>query len=172
MKNIKYVILGMFILFIIIFLSSFVFTFNNRNRIIHVNKYEGYDKTREELSKKIDKVKNVDCKNSLNDMLERIDSINFTTDVKLKDYYEVYHKDDKTFLDFYTSAADACNINNEKIYIKALQSTTYPIFIGSEYNNAYELRIRYVYDNNDEIGTYTTIVGELGVLSDLLEELS
>ena len=172
MKNVKYVILGMFILFILIFLSSFIFIYINRNRTVHINKYEGYDKIRETLSKKIDKVKNKECKNALNNMLERIDLTNFKSDVKLKEYYEAYYKDDLTFVDLYTDAAYACDINNERLYIESLKTNVYPSIIKSEYNNSYELRIRYKYDNNDEIGTYTTIVGELGVLSDLLEELS
>ena len=53
-----------------------------------------------------------------------------------------------------------------------MSSLVYPSQIKDEYNHSYELHIKYNYNNNDEIGTYSTIVNELSVLSDLLEEIS
>ena len=103
MKNIKYIILGLFITFIIIFILNILFSCVNRNRVIRINKYDGYDKTREGIVLKIDKIKNTDCKNSLNNMLNRIDENNFKEDVKIKDYYESFYKDDKTFIDYYNN---------------------------------------------------------------------
>ena len=175
MKNTKYVLLGVFIMFIIIFIINIVSSCINSNRTIHIKSYDGYDKTRESLSTKINKVKNTDCKNSLNNMLNRIDDNNISGNIKIKDYYEVFYKDDLTFLDYYQEAVETCNVKNDQIYIKAMSALLYPNQIKEEYNHSYELHVKYKNNSNnisDEIGTYTTILNELGVLSDILGELS
>ena len=67
-------------------------------------------------------------------MLNRIDENNFKEDVKIKDYYESFYKDDKTFIDYYNEAATICSVDSNKIYLKAMSSLVYPSQIKDEYN--------------------------------------
>jgi hypothetical protein len=176
MKNIKYVILGIFISFIIFFIIGIIYSNINRNNKIHINKYEGYNSTREKLLSKIDNIKDDTCKLSLKYMLERIDSNNMEGDVSLKDYYESFYADDLTMVDYYNYVISSCNLEfNAKIYNTAMSSMVYPNYIKDKYNRAYEIYFKdYGYNdkNIDEMGTYTTIINELNTISMLLEELS
>lgn len=175
MKNIKYIIIGILISFIIIFIINII-TFNiNSNQTIHINSYEGYEEAKNTLSKKIDKVKNDDCRSSLNNMLKRIDDNNLKGDVKIGDYINSYFKDNLTFVDYYSYVSDSCNISDDKIYIKAMSTLVYPNYIKDKYNRSYELHIIDLTNQtniSDDVGTYTTMLNELGVLSDILGELS
>ena len=175
MKNIKYIIIGILISFIIVFIINII-TFNiNSNQTIHINSYEGYEEAKNTLSKKIDKVKNDDCRSSLNNMLKRIDDNNLKGDVKIGDYINSYFKDNLTFVDYYSYVSDSCNISDDKIYIKAMSTLVYPNYIKDKYNRSYELHIIDLTNKtniSDDVGTYTTMLNELGVLSDILGELS
>ena len=175
MKNIKYIIIGILISFIIVFIINII-TFNiNSNQTIHIKSYEGYEEAKNTLSKKIDKVKNDDCRSSLNNMLKRIDDNNLKGDVKIGDYINSYFKDNLTFVDYYSYVSDSCNISDDKIYIKAMSTLVYPNYIKDKYNRSYELHIIDLTNKtniSDDVGTYTTMLNELGVLSDILGELS
>ena len=173
MNNIKYVIFGIFISLILFFFIGGVFSFVNRNQTIHIKDYEGFDKNIEELSDRIDKVKNNDCRSSLQYMLNRIKDNHLTGDIKIKDYYESFYKDNLTFVDYYNYVSSSCNIDNNEIYIKAMSTLVYPTYIKNLYNKSYEIHFKdfYYKDNIDEMGTYSTLVNEMYVLSDLLKEI-
>lgn len=175
MKNIKYILLGVLISFIIFFIIGIIYSNINRNNKIHINKYDGYEDTRNTLLTKIDKVKDESCRSSLKTMLERIDSNNLSGDVSLKDYYYSFYAGDMTIIDYYNYVVASCNLkNNPKIYNQAMSSLVYPSYIKDRYNRSYEIYFKdYLFDDNNtnEVGTYTTIINELTTLSMLLEEI-
>ena len=175
MNNIKYVVFGMLIFLILFFFVGVVFSFVNRNQAIHIKEYDNYEKDINVLSDKINKIKKDDCRASLNDMLDRIKDNHLTGDIKIKDYYEFFYKDNLTFVDYYNYVSSTCNINNNEIYIKAMSTLVYPEYIKNTYNRSYEFyfKDKFFSDNTfNDLGTYTTFVNEIFVLSDILEELS
>ena len=177
MKNIKYIVIGMMISFILIFIVSSISSYMNRNKTIHINEYESATESIDNLNSKIDKLK-VDetCKISLKYMSNRIKENVLTGDVKLKDYYESFYKEDLTFIDYYNYVVSSCSIdNNPIIYNKAMSTLVYPNYIKDRYNRSYELHIVDPFFNDtyvDETGTYSTIFNEISTLNDLIEVLS
>ena len=95
MKNIKYVVIGMIISLILFFFISVLSSFINRNKTIHINEYKGAELSLVQLNDKIDALK-VDetCKISLKYLSNRIKDNILTGDVKIKDYYENFYKDE------------------------------------------------------------------------------
>lgn len=177
MKNIKYVIIGVIISFILFFFVSVLFSFINRNKTIHINEYKGAEDALNILNDKIDKLKKDEtCKISLKYMSNRIKDNILTGDVKLKDYYETYYKDDMTFVDYYNYVITACSLEtNDITYYKAVGTLVYPNYIKDQYNRSYEIHfVDPLFDdkNIDEIGTYSTLFNEISVLSDVIKELS
>ena len=175
MKSIKYVMLGVFISFIIFFVIGIIYSNINRNNKIHINDYQSFNESITSLSTKIDKVKDDTCRSSLNYMKDRIVSNHLTGDVSLKDYYESFYKDDLTILDYYEYIKTSCNLeHNNKIYNLGLSSLVYPEYIKNKYNRSYEIYFKdYMFKdkNIDDMGTYSTIINELSMLSSILEEL-
>ena len=176
MKNIKYVILGILISFIIFFIIGILYSYINKNNKIHINRFENYNSIREKMLSDIDKIKNDNCRVSLKSMLDRIDSNNLDGDVSLKDYYESFYKDDLTIIDYYNYVVSSCNIEfSNDIYTTAMSSMVYPEYIKNRYNRSYEIYFKdYLFKDNilDEVGTYSTITSELKTLKMILEELS
>ena len=175
MSKSKYIITGLFIALILFFITSVIFSYINRNQSICVKSYDNYEQDMKVLSEKVDKVKNETCRVSLKYLLDRIKDNHFEGCVKLKDYYESFYKDDFTFVDYYNYVATSCNINNNELYVKAMSTLVYPAYIKNKYNRAYEFYIEdyYFYDKDiDDMGSYSTLVNEITVLSDLLKELS
>ena len=177
MKNIKYIIIGVIISFILFFIIGAISSYINRNRTIHINEYEPSKGSLEALNNKIDKLKVTEtCMISLKYMSNRINENILSGDVKLKDYYETFYKDDLTFIDYYNYVATSCKIeNNTILYNKAMSTLVYPNYIKDRYNRSYEYHIIDPFFNDtaiDESGTYSTIFNEISTLNDLIEELS
>lgn len=180
MNNIKFIIIG--ILLSIVTISTYIlFTISyDREDYIKVKKIPNYTDIRDTLKNDISKIKNEECKNSLNNMLSRIESTYYTKDITVEEYYLNYNKDDNTFLNMFEEAKDACSLTNEQsdpIYILALSSTNYPNKIKEKYLYSYELKIKdkfsrkEVEDINDEIGTYTTKMLEFKTLKEIINEV-
>ena len=175
MKNIRYILLGVFISFILFFITGIVFSIINTNNKVHVQKYDGFNSVYETYNTKIDKVKNDNCRLSLKYMLERIKDNYFDHDVSIKEYYESYYKDDLTFIDYYDLVISSCEIKSDvtNIYNEAMSSMIYPEYIKNKYNRGYEIYFKdYLYNDKqiDSIGTYSTIISELTTLNLLMEE--
>ena len=171
MKNI---IFGISISFIIIIIVFIILTFVERNSYITINSYASFDETIEVFNNKISKIKNNECKLSLEYMINRIKDNKMEGNIKIKDYYESFYKDDMTFIDYYNYVSSSCNINNSKIYNEALSSLLYPETIKNRYESSYVFKIKDIFNDNnriDEMGTYTTIIHELNVVDMFLEEL-
>ena len=177
MKNIKYVIIGVIISFILFFFISVIFSFINRNKTIHINEYQGAEESLTMLNDKIDKLKVTEtCRISLKYMSNRIKDNILTGDVKLKEYYESYYKDEMTFVDYYNYVLSSCLLDKDDItYNKAMSTLVYPNYIKDKYNRSYEIHfIDPLFDDTgiDETGTYSTLYNEISVLSDVIKELS
>lgn len=176
----KYFILGILITVISLILINVIFVNKSRNEIIYVKDIAGYGKKVTEYSFKIEKIKNEDCKVTLNNMMDYINKTHFEKNVTVKEYYEAYFKDDDSIISLLDEAKDACELEQEEydsIYISALSSTNYPNKIKNDYLFSYEFKIldgysRKIYKkDHDNIGTYTTKVLELRVLEELLNEV-
>ena len=177
MKNIKYIMLGVLISFIIFFVIGAIYSNINRNNKIHINEYTGFEETKNNFNKRIDAIKNETCRSSLKYMLNRVEeNASLKGDVSLKDYYESFYKDDLTIIEFYSYVMSSCNLEkNTKTYNMALSSLIYPEYIKNKYERSYEFNFKnYLYKDTkiDEMGTYTTIINELSTISLILEELS
>lgn len=177
MKNIKYVIIGVIISFILFFFVSVIISFMNRNKTIHINEYPGAEESLTMLNEKIDKLKKDEtCRISLKYMSNRIKDNILTGDVRLKEYYESYYKDDMTFVDYYNYVITACSLDrNDITYYKAVSTLVYPNYIKDKYNRSYEIHfVDPIFDDTgiDETGTYSTLFNEISVLSDIVKELS
>lgn len=148
--------------------------------LIKVKTISNYENISSSLSKKISEVKNEECKNSLNNMLKRIDETYYEENITIEKYYKAYFKDDKTIINYFDDVLNSCKLSREDtdvIYIDALASTNYPNKIKEKYIFRYELtfsdkgerkKIKYY----DEVGTYTTKSLELKVLKELIEEVN
>ena len=175
----KWMILSSLITIIIITIASIVISLTSYNRTIKIRTIEDYHTIKVNLKNKIDKVKDKDCKVSLNNMMDRIDNTYLTENTNVKTYYEVYFKDNKTLLNYFDDVVNSCDLTKKDtdiIYVDALSSTNYPNSIKKEYYLRYELKIRDNYsakylEDNDLIGTYTTKYLELKVLNSLIEEV-
>ncbi|MCR4581235.1 MAG: hypothetical protein K5666_01845, partial [Bacilli bacterium] len=62
MKNVKYIVFGIFICLLLLFILSGVLSHFYRNSTIHMKEYDNYEESIELLSNKINKVKDDDCK--------------------------------------------------------------------------------------------------------------
>lgn len=171
----KNIIFSLLIVFFLIMVLSFIKTFTF-NRYITVQDISGYTKKMNELTKKIENIKDDKCKTSLNNMAIRINQTHFNKNVLIKKYVDVYFKDEITFLDYYNEVVDSCkNKYDEDIYSNVLASLSYPYQIRKEYLLRYEISLFDIKNRNklnkydDELGTYSTKYLELSVLSKLID---
>lgn len=177
--KIKYFIGGILCSLIVIGIL-YLFNINNlRNQIINVRDVSGYGKIVTEYSDKIEKIKKEDCRKSMMNLLDKVNSTHFSDDVSIETYYKKYYSD-KQFLEVYDEVVNNCSIKEEvknNIYVIALSSTNFPNSVKEKYLLSYEFNIKDRFSrkvalkDNDEIGTYTTKVLELRVIKELLEGL-
>lgn len=173
MKNF---VLGILFSVMFIIIYSMININNIRNEEIIVKDISGYGKVVTEYSEKIEKIKNKDCRESMNNILNVVNKTHFINNVSIKEYYEAYSNN--SFLDNFYDVVEKCNIKEEKsdpIYVMALASTNYPNSVKEKYMFSYEIRLKDNYSslletstNIDEIGTYTTKALELKTISELL----
>ena len=175
MKNCKYVVFGIMLSFIIFFLLTIFLSNVNRNSKILIKDYEQFDETIDSITKKVQKIKKEECRVAINSMIDRIKSNHLSGEVSIKEYTDSFFADDLTFVDYYNYVSSSCSINNEQLYVNAMGTLVYPTYIKNKYNKSYEFYIKdnYYYDKDfDKMGTYSTLVNEVSILSDILEELS
>ena len=174
MNKIKYIIFGIFIAVIMLFITSFILSSVHRNTEICIKDINNFDNNINELSAKVDKVKDDTCRVALNYMLDRIKVNHLTGCVKQKEYLDSFYYEDLSFVDVYSYVASACDIDSNSIYIRAMSTLVYPNYIKDRYNRSYEIHFKdgFFHDEGiDEVGSYTTLANEMIVLSDILEEL-
>lgn len=187
MKKYPYVFLGVFISILIFFVIHFISINIKMNRVLNVKDmdYTSYAQKIIDMNKDIQKIKNEECKNSIQDMANRINNTFPRKGITLKNYYLNYYgydnnrddDDGETFLFFYSKVADNCNINNDSIYNKALESMVFPYEIKNRYLGTYQISISDLFilkdeiDKSDELGSYSNKMLELEVLSKLVEEV-
>lgn len=173
----KYIFYGILLALIIITLISIIMTCFNKEETIYIKDYDAYDSTINKIQDNIDKIPDEKCSSSLKNLRTRIDDTHFTSNTTLNEYYNKYHKDNLTFLDYYNKVLTSCNIDNkDNIYIKVLNSLNFPTYIDNKYNLIHEINFKdYNTRRNlkkyDEIGSYTNKVNELEVLSLLIDEV-
>ena len=178
MKKYPYVFLGIFIS-ILVFLVVHIISINIKmNREIKVYDFFDFSDKVIATNKDIQSIKNEDCRASLNAMANRITNTVPHKGITLKQYYELYYGDEgKTFLYYYSRVSDACLINNDNIYVKALESLEFPYEIKNRYIGAYQVNIfdTYIFqkeiDKTDELGSYSNKILELETLVKLIEEV-
>ncbi len=175
-NKVKYIFYGILLTLIIITIISIIMTYFNKYEVIYIKDYDAYDETINKIKTNIDKIKDNNCASSLNSLRMRIDDTHFTSNTTLNEYYNKYHKDNLTFLDYYNEVLNSCNIDNkDSIYVKVLDSLVFPTYIDNKYNLIHEINLkdyntRRNLKNYDEIGSYTNKVNELEVLSLLTNE--
>jgi len=101
MKNSKYILAGSIITFIILIIFAFININDNRKEIIYVKDLESYTKTITEFQNRVDKIKNEECKQSIQKYVDKINETHFDKDVTVEDYYNAYYKDDKDTIKLY-----------------------------------------------------------------------
>lgn len=177
MKKYPYVFLGIFISILIFFIFHIVSINIRVNRKIYVKEISFFDEAIEKMNGKISNVEDDGCRLAFEDMSKQIRDTYYTEDIKLKDYYNNYFAKRYTFGILYSNVSEKCNINNDNIYNKALESMAFPYEMSRQYLGAYQIKIDDVfifktYDKKvDELGTYSNKMLELEVLNDLLKEV-
>src|SRR5574344_1487566 len=144
MNNKKIVVYGAFLGFAMIAVASILI--NHESTFIKVKTVDGYDKAMSTVNNKINKLDDGIC----------------------KEYFTYY----------YNYISDKCNIKyDEKLYVEVLKTMIFPDEIKNRYNLNYEIGIKDLigrnktYSSHDQLGTYTTKVGEIQLLNDLLDEV-
>ena len=185
MKKYPYVFLGIFISILVFFIIHIITINIKINRVLNVKDFDTYyDKVIEKKSD-IEKIKNEECKQSLLDMADRIAGTIPQKGITIKEYYNRYYgldnnredDDGMSFLYFYSNVANTCNINNDGIYLKALESLEFPYEIKNRYLGSYQIGVSDIFilkkdiDKSDELGSYSNKMLELETLSKLVEEV-
>ena len=178
MKKYPYVFLGIFIS-ILVFLVVHIISINIKmNREIKIYDFSNFSYKVIATNKDIQSIKNEECRSSLDAMANRITNTVPHRGITLKQYYELYYGDEEeTFLYYYSRVSDACNINNDNIYLKALESLEFPYEIKNRYIGSYQVNIFDTYilkkeiDKTDELGSYSNKMLELETLVKLIEEV-
>ena len=185
MKKYPYVFLGIFISILVFFIVHIISINIKMNRVVYVHTFEGFDQKVLAKNNDMKDIKNEACKASLQDMLYRIVNTIPERGITLKRYYELYYgyangveeDDGYTFLHYYSRVSDACNINDESIYLKALESLEFPYEIKNRYIGAYQVNIfdrailQKEIDKTDELGSYSNKMLEYETLVKLIEEV-
>lgn len=174
----KYIMEGV-LLTVVIALLIHLLTFNDMaSEMISVKEIPMMTKRLTSLQERIDKIKDEDCRNSIDTMLKRVKSTYFSENITIEEYYNAYTKDEKNFIDFYEDVNNSCKLDgNDDIYFLVLSSLNYPNSIKRRYDLRYEFIFKDTfnrennYQNSDEVGTYTTKMSELQVVSKLLDEV-
>ncbi|HQC83494.1 MAG TPA: hypothetical protein PLB45_01305 [Bacilli bacterium] len=184
MNNKKIVVYGAFLGFAMIAVASILI--NHESTFIKVKTVDGYDKAMSTVNNKINKLDDGICKEYFTYYYNYINDTYFTEDVSLKDYLDAYYTSvnidgedrDVNSLYYYTYISDKCNIKyDEKLYVEVLKTMIFPDEIKNRYNLNYEIGIKDLigrnktYSSHDQLGTYTTKVGEIQLLNDLLDEV-
>lgn len=174
--KLKYFIMG--ILFsVIIFFVVHIFIVINNNDVVVIKDYEAFQENIDKIDKRISKVNDETCKNSLEKMSNNIKRTHFSENTNVDDYYHAYFGEDE-FLNVYGEVEDSCRISEDNSrYVLALSSYTFPSSIKLRYNLKHEFifkdrKVRKELEKNqDEVGSYTSKVLELRVISELLESI-
>lgn len=174
--KLKYFIMGI-LFFVIIFFVVHIFIVINNNDVVVIKDYEAFQENIDKIDKRISKVKDEICKSSLEKMSNNIKRTHFSENTNVDDYYHAYFDEDE-FLNIYGEVEDACRISEDNSrYVLALSSYTFPSSIKLRYNLKHEFIFkdrnirRELEKNQDEVGSYTSKVLELRVISELLESI-
>ena len=184
MKKYPYVFLGIFISILVFFIIHIISINVKIKQTINFKDMGNYHEKIMERKKEIEKIKNEECKKDLNDMLNRIDMTIPEKGMTLKEYYLRYYgldnnredDDGMSFMYFYSNVANSCNINNDSIYIKAIESLQFPYEMKNRYLGSYQIGINDFFvlkkevDRTDELGSYSSKMLELETLSKLIDE--
>ena len=185
MKKYPYVFLGIFISILVLFIVHIISIHIKINQTINFKDMQNIHEKLMEKKKDIETIKNEQCKSNLKDMLDRIDVTIPEKGMTLKEYYKRYYgydnnrddDDGMTFLYFYSEATENCNIDNESIYLKALESLQFPYEIKNRYLGSYQIGINDIFvlkediDRVDELGSYSSKMLEVETLNKLIEEV-
>lgn len=171
--RLRYFSLGVLIS-VIIFIIVNIFIVMSRDEEIVIKDVANYDSSMELINKRIEKLKDSDCKEKLKELSDNIDGTYFKENTTVNKYYHAYF-DNETFLNLYGEVMDVCNIpEDDSLYVLALASYSFPSSIKSKYNLRHEFRISDAFTRNDvkseeyEVGSYSTKVLELKVMDELL----
>lgn len=178
MKNSKYILAGSILTFIILIIFAFININDSRKEIIYVKDLESYTKTITEFQNRVDKIKNEECKQSIQKYADKINKTHFDKDVTVEDYYNAYYKDDKDTIKLYTDIENICDYHDDKIYEIVLEANIFPTEIKNKYNLSYEFSIndkmsrKLVNINHDNLGTYSTKILELKALDEIIKKVT
>ncbi len=175
----KFITLGVLLTFMVLTLLGLISLKYHKSEIIHVKDLAFYTKRATIIRDDIAKIKDDTCKNSLNALFNRMNETHFVNDVTVKEYYQAYFKDNKTFLNFYEEAVKACEIedNLDEIYVLVLSASNFPNEVKNRYLLSHEFIIKdkesreLLLQSFDETGTYTTKALELQVINELLSRV-
>lgn len=186
MKKYPYVFLGIFISVLVFFIVHIISINIRMNRVINVKEFdEQYSQKIENLKKDAEKIKDDSCKSSVVEMANRIIYTIPRKGITLQEYYGSYYgydnnrsdDDGESFLYFYSNVATNCNIDNNEIYNKVLESLVFPYEMKNRYIGSYQIGISDTFIHKkevnkvDELGSYSTKMLELEVLSKIMDEV-
>ena len=175
----KYFLFGILSTIIIIFILSLI-SFNNvKNKTIYIKDIPAYGSIISKNKTNLDKIKNEDCKSSINNMINRINETHYSNNISISEYVNSYYKDNKDFTNFYYDTLEKCNIEeNDELKDLLLVATLFPSQLKEVYNTSYEIRLidnktrDEFKKNNNEMGSFITKYYELKILNRIVDELN
>ena len=175
----KYILLGSLITIITLCVISIILVPFNKKEYVYIKSIDSYSKKITILKNELSELEDNSCKDSLNDMLNRINETNFKDKVTIEEYYKAYNKDEITFINLYENIINECKLeNNDDIYIDVLTQMIFPNSIKEKYLLSHELILKDYSSRStltkslSETGTYITKTKELNILKDLIEEVN
>lgn len=170
----KFFIFGSIVTIVLFSIVNILLVINN-NEVINIKSINNFDEQIAIVDKKIEKIKDNECKQALGDMSINIKKTYFNKNVSVSDYYHAYF-DGEVFINIYSRVLDECKIEEDDgRYILALSSMSFPENVKIRYNLKHEfiLKDEYlrkeVFKEPDEIGSYTSKALELNVINELLD---
>lgn len=172
--KIKYFIFGSIVTVVLFIIVNILLVINN-NEIINIKTISNFDEQIGNVDRRIEKIKNNECKQALSDMSNNIKKTHFNNNVSVSDYYHAYF-DGEVFINIYARVLDQCKIEEESSrYILALSSMSFPENVKTRYNLKHEFIFKdkdlrsELLKESDEIGSYTSKALELNVINELLD---
>ncbi len=170
----KYFILGSIVTIVLFLIVNILLVINN-NEVINIKSINNFDEQIGNVDKKIEKIRNNECKRALSDMSSNIKKTYFNKNVSVSDYYHAYF-DGEVFINIYARVLDECKIEeDDSRYILALSSMSFPENIKTRYNLRHEFILKdgylrkEIFKEPDEVGSYTSKTLELNVINELLD---
>lgn len=174
--RLKYFLFGSLVTIMILIVVNILVLLNNKD-VIYVKGIEGFDTKLSSIDKRIEKIKNQECRLEFVKISDNIKKTYFRENTTVDKYYHAYF-DDEIFLNIYKSVLDKCSIKeNDERYYLVLASYSYPNSIKTRYNLRHEIKLKdksvrdLMNRETDEIGSHTTKILELRVIDELLEDM-